>query len=300
MLFRSLSYVKQYNGKPDKAGNVPYDFNSLNVIARQETNDPSRDQEGPRATPMRDILKDPNATDDAKFQAWRDAMSPELSDDEVRDLMHKAQQRMADPKFGKKVKESNSNALADTAKRLTNPNDGKVAKLRAAGDKRREEHLKSRDIAKKNEDVNLVKYANKVIREMRASEFIRQQLSELSVKPDMPLHADLEQHGQGVYLARDVGGYDRVYHMNRLWMAMAMADGKTKGKIPGAMASSWSEKYNTIHPFSDADNLKIQAALKTIPSDHGHISSSDHKSKEHDDVNKVSPVAKPKRNKYGV
>ena len=253
------------------------------------------------------------------------------------------------------IQEADSDAMANVAKRLTDPNDGKVTKLRAAGDKRREEHLKSRDIAKKNEgmmdlisktkkdvkkkaasaeemrkyfekekakdqpkhkepgdDKNIqavhtrhayedsIKYANKVIREMRAQEFTRQQLSELSVKPSTPLNKDLDQHGQGVYLARDVGGYDRVYHMNRLWMAMAMADGKTNGKIPGAATSSWSEKYNTIHPFSDADDMKIQAALKTVPSDHGHISSKDHKSREHDDVNKKSPVAKPKKNKYGI
>jgi len=46
--------------------------------------------------------------------------------------------------------ESASNAIDTTAKRLTNPNDGKTAKLRAAGDKRREEHLKGRDIAKRD------------------------------------------------------------------------------------------------------------------------------------------------------
>jgi hypothetical protein len=49
------------------------------------------------------------------------------------------------------VAEGGSNTMADTAKRLANKDDGKVAKLRAAGDKRREDQLKSRDIAKKNE-----------------------------------------------------------------------------------------------------------------------------------------------------
>jgi hypothetical protein len=53
------------------------------------------------------------------------------------------------------VAEAGSNAIADTAKRLANKDDGKVAKLRAAGDKRREEHLKGRDIAKRNESVDL-------------------------------------------------------------------------------------------------------------------------------------------------
>jgi hypothetical protein len=49
-----------------------------------------------------------------------------------------------------KYDEDSSNAMADTAKRLANKDDGKVAKLRAAGDKRREAELKGRNIAKKD------------------------------------------------------------------------------------------------------------------------------------------------------
>lgn len=43
-----------------------------------------------------------------------------------------------------------SAAMAQTAKRLTDPKDGATAKLRAAGDKRREDQLKGRDIAKRD------------------------------------------------------------------------------------------------------------------------------------------------------
>ena len=53
----------------------------------------------------------------------------------------------------KDVSEGLSKAMAQAAKRLTDPKDGATAKLRAAGDKRREDQLKSRDIAKKNESV---------------------------------------------------------------------------------------------------------------------------------------------------
>ena len=112
---KGLSYVKQYNGVPDKAGKIPFSFNSLNVIARQETNDPSREEEGPRATPMRSVLTDPNASDEQKFQTWRDAMSPEISDDEVRELMHKAHTRMQD--FNKpKVRAKKEKATAEGLK----------------------------------------------------------------------------------------------------------------------------------------------------------------------------------------
>jgi hypothetical protein len=54
-------------------------------------------------------------------------------------------------KIKQSMAEADSNAMADTAKRLADKNDGKVAKLRAAGDKRREAELKGRDIAKRNE-----------------------------------------------------------------------------------------------------------------------------------------------------
>lgn len=48
----------------------------------------------------------------------------------------------------KDVEESNSAVIANTADRLSNKDDGRTAKLRAAGDARREQQLKGRDIAK--------------------------------------------------------------------------------------------------------------------------------------------------------
>lgn len=101
----------QYLVRPDKSGVEPYKqfgLNSMKVIARQETNDPSKAEEGPRATPMRKALMDPEGfkaenpeyanmpNDQMQFAVWRDAMSPQLSDQEVRSLMTTALQRMQD------------------------------------------------------------------------------------------------------------------------------------------------------------------------------------------------------------
>ena len=91
---KAFQYLKNYNGKPDKAGNIPYTFDKLDVISRQETSDPSAGEEGPRATPMRAVLMDPTKSEQEQFQVWRDAMNPQVSDDEVRDLMMKAKERM--------------------------------------------------------------------------------------------------------------------------------------------------------------------------------------------------------------
>ena len=48
------------------------------------------------------------------------------------------------------VAEGESNAIDTVAKRLTDPKDGISAKLRAAGDKRREDKLKGRDISRRD------------------------------------------------------------------------------------------------------------------------------------------------------
>jgi len=102
----AFQYLNAYNGKPNKKGEIPFNFDSLNVISRQETDDPSRGEEGPRATPMRAVLTDPSKSDEEQFAVWRDAMSPELSDDEVMDLMQKAKTRMGQMAAEKPVKKA--------------------------------------------------------------------------------------------------------------------------------------------------------------------------------------------------
>ena len=103
---------------------------------------------------------------------------------------------------------------------------------------------------------------------------------------------------QGYFRIRDVGGYDRTYHLNRTMMAAAMADGKSKKKVD-MPPDSWVEKYNVAFPYTDEEHLMMYQAMATIPTDGGELEKRG-KSKEPNDTNKTSPVAKPKRNKYGV
>jgi len=118
---------------------------------------------------------------------------------------------------------------------------------------------------------------------MRAHEFITE---------SGPARAKMHDHhaaaDQGTIISRDVGGYDRVYHMNRLWMAMAMADGKSTKAVKMDSAGP-TEKYNTIHPYTDEEHNMVQSALKTVPSD-AHTNNKRSKSKEPDDTHKVSPI----------
>jgi hypothetical protein len=263
----ALSYVTQYNGRPNKAGEIPFTFNSLNVISRQETNDPSREEEGPRATPMRQVLTDPEGfktehpdyanmpTNQMQFAVWRDAMDSQISDEEVMDLMHKAQQRMSDPTFGKAPKKA------------------------------------------KPVKENLVKYANKVIREMRAQEFIRKQLEEdvpYAGKGSEKLH---HNHLQALRNAMSIPNISMnksngsPYMQYRFGIAMANPE-----QTPSAGAMSGDP---LISAYSDADMEKVKAAAKaTGAGTITHIS--DGSSNEADGGNKISPVAKLKKNKYGI
>ena len=129
---------------------------------------------------------------------------------------------------------------------------------------------------------------------MRAKEF----LSELSNTPAGKMHDHSVDAGQGFTLFRDVGGYDRVYHLNRMMMATAMADGQSNKPVD-MPDSSWFEKYNIAFPFTDIEHMMVNQALATIPSDAGELEKRG-KSMEPKDTNTTSPVAKPKRNQYGV
>jgi len=97
-----------------------------------------------------------------------------------------------------------------------------------------------------------------------------------------------EQATQGIMRVRDVGGYDRVYHMNRLWMAMAMADGKSQDAVDMDNAS-FVEKYNTVHPYTEEEYNMYVSATKTIPSDQKTVVPYS-KSKEPEDTNTTSLV----------
>lgn len=110
-----------------------------------------------------------------------------------------------------------------------------------------------------------------------------------------PDHAAVQQ---GINKVRDSGGIDRVYYLNRMMMAMALHDGETPHKVDMPI-SSWAEKYNTAHPYTDQEHNMVLGALKTVPSDH-KVALQRSKSMEPDDVYRESPVPKKKKNKYGI
>lgn len=116
---------------------------------------------------------------------------------------------------------------------------------------------------------------------MRAKDFIVEREGKMKKR-----HAAVQQ---GVTKSRDVGGYDRVNHMNRMWMATAMADGKSTKPVD-MDSYSWMEKYNTQHPYTEEEYNMFRAAENTVPTDSKEVTPWS-KSEEPGDTHKVSPVS---------
>lgn len=100
---------------------------------------------------------------------------------------------------------------------------------------------------------------------------------------------------RGVVKSRDSGGYDRTAHMNRLWMATAMADGQSKKPVD-MDAYSWIEKYNTQHPYTEEEYNMFRQAEATVPTDSKEVLPWS-KSEEPEDTYKTSPVSNWMSNK---
>ena len=113
---------------------------------------------------------------------------------------------------------------------------------------------------------------------MRASEFL--------AEGDGKLNHNHAQASKGIYKVRDQGGYDRTYHINRLMMAAAMADGKSQDAVT-MDNSSFVEKYNTVHPYTEEEYNMFVAATKTIPTEKHEVVPYS-KSQEPEDTNTKS------------
>lgn len=102
------------------------------------------------------------------------------------------------------------------------------------------------------------------------------------------MHHHAVAASRGTHKTRDKGGYDRTNHLNRMMMAMAMADGRSK-KAVDMDSASWVEKYNTAHPYTEEEHNMLHQAMATIPTEHEQVVPFS-RSKESDDTHRVSPV----------
>lgn len=105
------------------------------------------------------------------------------------------------------------------------------------------------------------------------------------------------QSSKGLDTYGDIERANSDYVAFRLGQAMACTDGKT---IPDMDAKSWYGKRKTIHPYTDVEQEMFKKAAKVVGADYKDLNRGDMRSLELETTNTISPVAKPKRNKYGV
>jgi len=93
---------------------------------------------------------------------------------------------------------------------------------------------------------------------------------------------------RGLTKFRDVGGYDRIYELNRVMMAVARADGT--GSPLDLDTESWAGRYNTAHPYTDEEAAMLKQALQATGSETHDLNSGDNRSQELDSTYTDSPV----------
>lgn len=142
-------------------------FEKFKVLSRQEAS--GSDFEGPRATPLRNALKDPERSEDEAFRIWRDAMPDELSDEEIRELITIAKKNMG-------ISESSSRSDF-MQEEMLRENIRKAIKV--ISDKR------SKKMKPINEEVELRKIIRKLIGEATRPEATPHQSTGINVLEDL-------------------------------------------------------------------------------------------------------------------
>jgi hypothetical protein len=105
------------------------------------------------------------------------------------------------------------------------------------------------------------------------------------------------QSSRGISTYSDAEKANSDYVAFKLGQAMAATDGKT---VPEIDAKSWFGKKKTVHPYTEVENEMFKKAAKAVGAKYDDVNHGDMQSKELDNTNTTSPVAKIKTNKYGV
>lgn len=106
-----------------------------------------------------------------------------------------------------------------------------------------------------------------------------------------------QQASRGIHKFADAERWNADYVQYRTMIAAGMTDGTN---TPDMDAKSWVGKHKVAYPYTDEEVEKLKKAYKAAGANHQDLNHGDLRSQELDSTNKVSPVAKPKKNKYGV
>ena len=92
----------------------------------------------------------------------------------------------------------------------------------------------------------------------------------------------------GLHTFVDNEHMDRTYELNRIMMAVAMADGT---EAPVTIDSeSWAGRNNLAVPYTDVEEKMMHQAFKAVGSAHRDLNHGDTRSQEHPAVQTTSPI----------
>ena len=93
---------------------------------------------------------------------------------------------------------------------------------------------------------------------------------------------------RGLSKFRDPSGFDRIYELNRVMMAVATADGT--GAPLNLDTESWAGRYNTAHPYTEEEHEMLKQVFKAVGSETYDLNHGDLRSQELESTNTASPV----------
>ena len=131
---------------------------------------------------------------------------------------------------------------------------------------------------------------------MRASEFINEAWSGKSHGKPAKVRDRASDALPGVFVQRQLRNTD-TYMQYRMGLALAAARADDAGLVKFNQESSWAEYFINVM-WTPEDEETVMLASKLMGVTPSMIT--DKKSREPSTTETASPVAKPKRNKYGV
>ena len=131
---------------------------------------------------------------------------------------------------------------------------------------------------------------------MRASEFINEAWSGKSHGKPAKVRDRASDALTGVFVQRQLRNTD-TYMQYRMGLALAAARADDAGLVKFNQESSWAENFINVM-WTPEDEETVMLASKLMGVTPSMIT--DKKSREPSTTETASPVAKPKRNKYGV
>lgn len=137
----------------------------------------------------------------------------------------------------------------------------------------------------------------KNLRAFRLAEEIKKIEHELQEAREGKLSKRQQQASRGMHKFADAERWNADYVQYRTMIAAGMSDGDND---PEMDPKSWVGKFKVAFPYSEEDAKKLKKGYKAAGASYKDLNHGDLRSQELEGTNTISPVAKPKKNKYGV